>query len=226
MSNIFSSSIGKKLVMSLSGLFLIVFLVVHLGVNSLLLFDNTGALFNEGANFMGTNPIIKIMEPLLALGFIFHIVWASILTLHNMKARPVNYAVSNKAEATWASKNMFVLGGIVFGFLILHIANFYVKMKITGDIGSTMVNGKEMHDAYTLVSTLFENPIYSILYIVWVFFLWFHLTHGFWSAFQTVGLNNQIWVKRWKAIAYIYATVIAVGFAIIPLFFLLGLNKC
>lgn len=211
--------------MSLSGLFLIVFLMVHLGLNSLLLFDNSGALFNEGANFMGTNPLIKIVEPVLGLGFIFHIVWALVLTLRNMKARPVGYAVSNKADASWASKNMFVLGVIVLGFLALHIANFYFKMKVTGEIGTASVNGKEMHDAYTLVTDLFRKPLYSILYIVWLVFLWFHLTHGFWSAFQTVGLNNQIWIKRWKIVAYIYATVIAVGFAIIPLFFLLGLDK-
>lgn len=190
------------------------------------MFDKSGDLFNIGAHFMGTNPLIKIVEPVLALGFLFHIVWAFILTLHNMKARPVNYSVANKAEATWASKNMFVLGVIVLGFLALHLANFYVKIKFTGSplLEEVNVGGVMMENAYNLVSELFKNPVYSILYIIWVFFLWFHLTHGFWSAFQTIGLNNQIWIKRWKAVAYVYATVIAVGFAVIPLYFLLGLN--
>jgi succinate dehydrogenase (or fumarate reductase) cytochrome b subunit, b558 family len=227
MSNIFSSSIGKKLVMSLSGLFLIVFLLVHLGVNSLLMFDNTGRLFNLGAHFMATNPLIKVFEPVLALGFILHIVWASTITLRNMQARPVKYAANNQSgNATFASRNMYVLGAIVLGFLIIHLANFFVKIKFTGSdlLADVDVDGVKMENAYNLVTTLFRNPVYSLIYVVWVFALWFHLTHGFWSAFQTVGLNNQIWIKRWKAVAYVYATIVAVGFAVMPLFFLLGLD--
>lgn len=227
MSNIFSSSIGKKLVMSLSGLFLIVFLLVHLGVNSLLMFDNTGRLFNLGAHFMAVNPLIKVFEPVLALGFLLHIVWAFTITLRNMQARPVKYAVNNQSgNATFASRNMFVLGVIVLGFLAIHLANFFVKIKFTGSplLAEVNVDGVMMENAYGLVVELFRNPIYSVIYVIWVIALWFHLTHGFWSAFQTVGLNNQIWIKRWKAVAYVYATIVAAGFAIIPLFFLLGLD--
>lgn len=227
MSNIFSSSIGKKLVMSLTGLFLIVFLLVHLGINSLLLFDKSGDLFNLGAHFMATNPLIKVFEPVLALGFLLHIVWAFTLTLRNMQARPVKYAVNKQSgNATLASRNMFVLGLIVLGFLAIHLANFFIKIKFTGSplLAEVDVDGVMMENAYALVSQLFLNPLYSVVYVIWVGALWFHLTHGFWSAFQTIGLNNQIWIKRWKAVAYIYATVIAVGFAIIPLYFLLGFN--
>jgi succinate dehydrogenase / fumarate reductase cytochrome b subunit len=227
MSNIFSSSIGKKLVMSLTGLFLIVFLLVHLGINSLLLFDKSGDLFNLGAHFMATNPLIKVFEPVLALGFLLHIVWAFTLTLRNMQARPVKYAVNKQSgNATFASRNMFVLGLIVLGFLAIHLANFFIKIKFTGSplLAEVDVDGVMMENAYALVSQLFLNPLYSVVYVIWVGALWFHLTHGFWSAFQTIGLNNQIWIKRWKAVAYIYATVIAVGFAIIPLYFLLGFN--
>lgn len=98
MSNFLTSSIGKKVIMSLSGLFLISFLCVHLALNLLLIFDNSGALFNQGAHFMATNPIIKIIEPILAIGFIIHIIWASVLTLQNQKARPVKYALRNQSQ--------------------------------------------------------------------------------------------------------------------------------
>ena len=117
MSNFISSSIGKKVVMSLSGLFLVMFLCVHLGINMLLLFDNTGELFNLGCHFM-TNPVIKVIEPILALGFIIHIAWASMLTIQNRKARPVKYAVRNqKGNCTWSSRNMYVLGAMMLVFI-------------------------------------------------------------------------------------------------------------
>ena len=130
MSNFLTSSIGKKVIMSLSGLFLISFLCVHLALNLLLIFDNSGALFNQGAHFMATNPIIKIIEPILAIGFIIHIIWASVLTLQNQKARPVKYALRNQSQnATWASRNMYILGAMVLIFLVIHLYNFWWNIK-------------------------------------------------------------------------------------------------
>ncbi|WP_319482813.1 succinate dehydrogenase cytochrome b subunit [uncultured Draconibacterium sp.] len=229
MSRFLTASIGRKFVMSLSGLFLVVFIAVHLGLNLLLIFDNSGDLFNQGAHFMATNPLIKIMEPILGLGFIIHIVWSFFLEYQNWKARPVKYAKKNMSGASsWASRNMLVLGGLVLVFLIIHIINFFVKMKFTGDplLAEVTINGEHMHNAYALVSTAFINStVLGVFYILGGALLGFHLSHGFWSAFQTLGLNNKHWLNRWKVIGTIYAILIAVGYAVIPLYFMLGLYK-
>jgi len=222
MGNLFSSSIGKKLIMSITGLFMITFLVLHLTLN-LLLLCKSGDAYNLAVNFMGTNPFIKIMEPVLALGFIFHIVYAFVLTVKNSAARPVKYNTQDQAVSSkWASRNMFVLGFAILLFLGLHIFNFYVKMKFTGGLGEVTIDGVEMHDAYTFVSDLFINyPLFDAIYIVAFILLGFHLSHGFWSAFQTIGWSNNLWRKRLSVIGTIYAVVITIGYSIIPLYFLL-----
>jgi len=220
MANLFSSTIGKKLIMSLSGLFLITFLLVHLSVNLTLLIGSDA--YNTAAHFMATNPIIKVMEPILAVGFFFHIIYAAILTLRNMKSRPVQYKVKDDCKnSTWYSRNMLILGAFVLLFLVIHIINFYWKMKVTGEIDSTMVGGVEMHDSYKLVTSLFSIWWYDLLYIISFGLLGFHLTHGFWSAFQTIGLNNSIWFSRLKTAGLVYAIIVVAGFTIIPLYFLI-----
>lgn len=226
MSSFMKASIGRKFFMSITGLFLIVFLFVHLTLNLLLTFDSTGLMFNEAAHFMATNPMIKIMEPLLALGFIIHIIWSCWITLENMRARPVGYKAGDNLLKWYApSKNMFFLGGMILIFLIIHMANFYVKMKITGDplLDQPVVGGEEgMHNAYALVSNLFINyPLYNVIYIVGALFVGLHISHGFWSAFQTIGLNNEIWMKRLKFLANAIAIILAAGYAYIPLYFLI-----
>ncbi len=219
MNGIFSSSIGKKLIMSISGLFLMLFLLVHLTVNLMLLVGNDA--FNAAAHFMATNPAIEVIEPILAIGFIIHIIYASIITLMNRKARPIGYINSaSNGVTSWASKNMYILGATVLTFLIIHIANFYWKIKF-GEVPT--INGiPEMHDTYSLVSGLFiAYWWYDIIYIIGAILLGLHLSHGFWAAFQTLGWNNKIWIKRLEVVAYIYASIIAVGFTIIPLYFLI-----
>ena len=221
MANVFSSSIGKKLVMSLSGLFLITFLLVHLTVNLTMLVSTD--LYNESAHFMATNPFIKIMEPVLALGCLIHVLYALLLTVKNMSSRPVAYAVKKDSNSSsWSSRNMFVLGAGVFLFFVIHIINFWWRIKVSGDIASTTVNGVEMHDTFTLVTSLFQIWWYDVLYIVSFALLGLHLSHGFWSAFQTVGMNNSLWFKRLKLAGHIYAALIVGGFTIIPLYFLLA----
>jgi len=229
MANLFSSSIGKKLIMSLSGLFLILFLLIHLTINSFLVLDGvfgfeTGQMFNAGAHFMGTFPLIKVIEPILGLGFLIHIVYSLILSVQNKRARGnIRYASGDKTEGVeWTSKNMLPLGIALIAFLIVHLANFWVKIKITGEIGHAefpylgtgMVQGE---DAYTLVNTAFQNLPLVIAYVVGSLALAFHLSHGFWSAFQTIGWNNQIWLKRLKVIGNIIAWVIGLGFAFIAI---------
>ncbi|MDR1225577.1 MAG: succinate dehydrogenase cytochrome b subunit [Prevotellaceae bacterium] len=214
MANIFSSSIGKKFVMSISGAFLLVFLLLHASINLAAVASEEA--YNMACHFMDTNILIQIMVPVLALGFVVHIVYAIILTLHNMKARPVKYAVGNQAEATFASRNMFVLGLIVLGFLTIHLSHFWAKMQLQHFVGGTATE-----NPYLLVKTTLSNPANAIMYLVWIWALWFHLSHGFWSAFQTLGASNQIWIPRLKVASYIYATIIAVSFTIVPLYFVL-----
>lgn len=229
MANLFSSSIGKKLIMSISGLFLILFLLIHLTINSFLLLDGVfgfeeGQMFNAGAHFMGTFPLIKIIEPILALGFLVHIFYSLVLTFQNMKARgSAKYASGNKTpDVEWSSKNMFVLGIVVVSFLIVHVANFFIKIKLTGSplltpvefpyIGTGMVEGE---NSYALVHEAFQHLWIVIVYIIGFVALGFHLSHGFWSAFQTIGWSNEIWLKRLKVIGRIVAWVFALGFTVI-----------
>jgi len=219
MSGLLSSSLGKKLVMSLSGLFLMVFLVVHLTVNMMLL---VGAeTFNVAANFMGTNPVIRIMEPILGLGLIVHIVYALILTMQNKQARPKGYAVKNTTSSKWTSRNMFVLGAVVLIFLVIHIVNFYFKIKFTGmEEYHTTIDGVAMHDTYKLVTGLFQTEKwYAAVYVLGAIFLGMHLSHGFWSAFQSAGASNSNWQRRLVQIGYVYTAIITLGFAIIPIYF-------
>ena len=225
MSSVFTSSIGKKLVMGISGLFLMMFMVVHLTVNSLLLVPDGGDTFNAAAHFMATNPIIRIIEPILAIGFVIHIIWALVLTLENRKARGSDrYASGNKSTGvSWASKNMFVLGLTILAFLVLHLAHFWVKMRLTGDdlLEHVTVNiaGVDtlVENSYALVNATFGYLWIVIVYIVAGVGLAIHLTHGFWSVFQSVGLSNNIWRKRFTVIGNIFAWLVGLGFSAIAL---------
>ncbi len=222
MSKFLTASIGRKFVMSLSGIFLMLFIAVHLGLNLLLIFDDSGALFNEGAHFMSTNPLIKIMEPILGLGFMIHIIWSFFLEYQNWVARPVKYAKKNMSGASsWASRNMLILGALVLVFLVIHIIDFFWVMKFSPEQIEHLPKGD-----YDLVAGLFKESIVTgVLYIVGAILLGLHLSHGFWSSFQTLGLNNKFWLKRWQVIGQIYAVIVAVGFSVIPLYFMLGLYK-
>ena len=225
MSNFFTASIGRKFLMSITGLFLMLFIVVHLTINLLLIFDDSGDLFNKGAHFMATNPAVKIMEPLLGLGFLIHIIWSFLITWENWKARPVRYNKQDLSNASsWSSRNMLILGALVLVFLVIHLYNFYWKIKVTGSplLDHVVVGGVEMEDTYKLVSSLFIGSwFYSLLYVAGGILLGLHVIHGFWSSFQTLGINNQIWMKRLQLVARVYAIVIAAGFSIIPLYFLI-----
>ncbi|WP_423126917.1 succinate dehydrogenase cytochrome b subunit [Gaoshiqia sp. Z1-71] len=224
MSNFLTASIGRKFIMSISGLFLIMFICVHLGINLLLIFDDSGRLFNLGANFMATNPLIKVMEPLLGLGFIVHIIWSFIISYQNYKARPVGYAQSNASySSSWASRNMLILGALVLVFLVIHVMNFFYVIKFDPhSLDAVVIDGVEMHDSYTLVAGLFKSSVvYCIVYVIGGVLLGLHLGHGFWSSFQTIGLTNKHWLTRLQLVGKIYAIVVTVGFSIIPLYFLI-----
>ena len=231
MSNLLTASIGRKLLMSVSGLFLILFLFVHLILNSFLLldgilgFEKTGDMFNAGVHFMGTNPLIKVIEPTLALGFIVHIIYSLIVTIQNMKARGTQtYASGKKTKGVdWASQNMLVLGIVIFSFLAIHIANFYMKMKgfihweggeVEFPFFGTMAKGE---NAYALVNETFKILPFVVAYIIGSVALAFHLSHGFWSSFQTIGWNNTTWMPRLKCLSNIIAIILGGGFTVIAL---------
>jgi succinate dehydrogenase / fumarate reductase, cytochrome b subunit len=225
MSKFFTASIGRKFLMGITGLFLMLFIIVHLTINLLLIFDDTGDLFNKGAHFMATNPAVKIMEPLLGIGFLIHIIWSFLISWENWKARPVKYNKQNLSNSSsWASRNMLILGSLVLVFLVIHIINFYWKIKVTGSplLAETNVGGEMIENTYNLVSSLFIGSwLYSMLYVFGGLLLGLHVMHGFWSSFQTLGLNNTIWMSRLQLAAKIYAIIIAVGFSVIPLYFVI-----
>ncbi|MFC2128896.1 succinate dehydrogenase cytochrome b subunit, partial [Bacteroidota bacterium] len=207
------------------GFFLLAFLLVHLVLNSLLIFDDSGDLYNQGAHFMAVNPIIKIVEPVLAIGFILHMFYASILTIQNLKTRPKNYSTLNMGKSsTWASRNMYILGALILIFLAGHLVNFYWKIKFTGDplLAEVNINGEHMENAYALVTGLFLKWKWCVaLYVAGAVVLGLHLYHGFWSAFQTIGWSNKIWQKRLKVIGILYSLLIAGGYSFIPLWILI-----
>ncbi len=219
MSTIFGSSIGRKLLMSLSGLFLVVFLIIHLSINLLLLVPDGGQMFNLAANFMAL-PLIKYgLQPVLFAGFFVHIIYAAILTAQNNKARgSAKYASGNNTkDVMWASKNMFVLGITVTAFLVVHLIDYWVPLQITHGAASITIDGVEMHDTYALVNAAFGEAWRVALYVVGALGLTIHLTHGFWSAFQTLGLSNNIWRKRWTVIGIAFAWIVGLSFASIAI---------
>jgi succinate dehydrogenase / fumarate reductase, cytochrome b subunit len=230
MANVFSYSIGKKLLMSLSGLFLITFLLVHLLVNTFLLLDpvfgtQEGEMFNAAVHFMSINPMIKLIEPVLFAGFIVHIVYSFIITLQNMRARGSSkYGSGNKtSDVEWSSKNMLPLGIALLAFLVIHMSDFWVKMKITGDplLADTTFSYfgvlTEGHNAYALVHEAFQKLWIVIAYVIGGIALAFHLSHGFWSSFQSIGLSNKIWIPRLQKASVVIAWLIGIGFCTIAI---------
>lgn len=203
------TSIAKKFIMALSGLFLIVFLLVHLSINLLLLSDDQ-ALFNEASHFMATNPLILIMQYVLALGFAVHILSGVALTVQNQLARPKSYANNKPSEnSSIESRTMIVSGILVLLFLVLHMRNFFYHIKF----GHVPEGGD-----YMLVSDLFDIWYYTMIYVASFVILGFHLNHGFQSAFQSVGANNKTWAPFWKKLGTIYSVAVAGGFSIIALY--------
>lgn len=221
--NAFSSSIGKKLIMGITGLFLILFLVVHCFINSLIFLNDGGLTFNIGAHFMATNWLIRGSEVILMLGLLAHIVQGLRLTFLNQAARPVKYAVNNgNANSKWYSRSMGLLGTLLLIFLIVHLSNFWVVSRFTG-IKTVDANGHE--DLFAVMKVTFENPILVVLYVLSMFSLAYHLLHGFASAFQTLGWNHRKYTPVIKSLGVWYSIIIAVLFAAMPIAFYTGIIK-
>ncbi len=212
------SSITKKIWMSLMGLFLMVFLVVHLSINLLLLVDPTRELFNTAAHFMGTNPFIQTFQWVLFLGFTIHIILGFVLQIQNWIARPKGYKVKATSEDSFFSKYMIHTGVIILIFLGIHFVNFFFRVKIFHTVPDFILNGVNtgMEDMGIVVVELFQNPSYVIGYVIALIILGFHLDHGFQSAWQSIGVNNSKYTPFLKGFGHIYAIFIPLGFIAIP----------
>ncbi|MDF1572998.1 MAG: succinate dehydrogenase cytochrome b subunit [Bacteroidales bacterium] len=214
MSSIFTSSIGKKLLMSLAGIFLITFLLVHLGINLLVILNEDPMVFNRAAHFMGTNKVIKIFEIVLFGGFLLHIIYALILQVQNWLARPKRYHKMTRSDTSAFSRWMIHTALIVFAFLAIHLADFYFKAKF-GDVGETSEEG--VHDLASLIIDKFQMPGFVIFYVASFIFLGFHLIHGFQSAFKTLGLNNKTYTPVIQVLSILYTIIVVGGFTAIPI---------
>jgi succinate dehydrogenase / fumarate reductase cytochrome b subunit len=221
MSWLIDSSIGRKFVQSISGLFLVLFLLFHMSMNLVLIFsyDAYNFLANE---VLGANWWAIVGTGVIALGFVIHIIYAIILTLQNRKARGKDrYAYQSKTATAWSSQNMFVLGVFILLFLILHLYQMWYNMQFRELF---MLEGAR-HDGAQLVEEVFSHLWVVIVYVIAFIALWFHLTHGFWSALHTVGWDNTIWIKRIKVLSNIVATVISLGFMVVAIAVHLGYSN-
>ena len=221
MANFLTSSIGKKFIQSVSGAFLIIFLLLHATINFFSVIDSMKGQFGKvaedavrfsegdgwfqlGCDFMST-PVIDIMVPILALGFLIHIIYGCWLSYENIKKRGgmKRYEVASKASTdSWSAKNMAVLGIVILGLLAFHLTHFWAKMQLR-----EFMDG-EAENPYLLLLNTFRHWWVLAIYLVWFVGIWLHLNHGFWSMFQSIGWNNKKWLPRLKVIGTIVATLI------------------
>ncbi|MBS1651929.1 MAG: succinate dehydrogenase cytochrome b subunit [Bacteroidetes bacterium] len=215
------SSIGKKFLMGLTGLFLVSFLVVHVGINACIFFNDNGETFNAAAHFMATNPIIRIMEIGLFLGLLLHVFQALTLTLENKKARPIAYAiVKGSANSSWYSRSMGILGSLLLLFLVVHLGNFWIGTKMAQFNGTI-----NEHNTFDELREVFSKWYFVIIYLIGVFSLMYHLLHGFQSAFQTLGVNHKKYTPAIKKVGIWFSVIVCLLFAAMPITMFLGIIK-
>lgn len=215
----FTSTIGRKLLVALSGLFLIIFLSGHVTGNLLLFKNDGGQAFNEYAEFMTSNQLVFILRVLTFGSILIHVIWSISLTIYNRSSRPVQYAVTNpSANSSWASRNMSVLGTIILIFIVMHLNNFLYEMKF-GDVPYVSYESTgEVKDLYALVNSTFTIWWYSALYVVAMVFLGIHLAHGFQSAFQTLGVRHPKYTPFIQKLGLGFAVVVPALFASMPIY--------
>jgi succinate dehydrogenase / fumarate reductase cytochrome b subunit len=219
---LFNSSIGRKVVMSVTGIALILFLTFHGCMNMVALFSEEG--YNMICEFLGANWYAVVATLGLAALAVLHIVYAFILTAQNRTARGDNrYEIATEVKAgkvEWASKNMLVLGLIILIGLLIHLWNFWYNMMFAELVGAMPAISPT--DGFGWIKETFSNPVFVVIYIVWLAAIWFHLSHGFWSAMQTLGVSGKIWLKRWMCIGNIYVSVLMLMFLVVVLAFAFG----
>jgi succinate dehydrogenase / fumarate reductase cytochrome b subunit len=220
-SEFFTSSVGKKFVMALTGLFLISFLVIHAGLNACIFADlpifnenDNGDMFNRAAHFMGSSWVIRAMEFVLFGGFILHIIQGYMLEAKNLTRRGVGYKISVGEKASkWYTRTMGLLGTLLLLFLIMHIYHFWVPSRITG---LDPIEGKAYHNLFQKMVDVFREPWIVVLYVLGCISLAYHLLHGFQSAFRTLGVHNSRYISLIKATGAGFSIIISLVFALMP----------
>lgn len=220
MTNSGLSSLTKKYIMGLSGIFLILFLIVHCGLNCLVFLGDGGETFTHAAHFMGTNILMRILEIGLVLGFLIHIIDGFVLWFQNNKARPQGYAVSKaSANSPWYSRSMGILGTLLLMFLIIHTGDFWIPNR-----ANQFATGHEL-DLFTMMKEEFSHPFVVVLYVLSCFALFWHLFHGFKSVFQSLGLNHHKYNGVIEKAGIAFAIIVPTLFALMPIGFYFGIVK-
>lgn len=230
----FTSSIGKKFVMALTGISLILFLLVHVGLNACIWANDHGEMFNTGANFMGSMLVIRLIEVGLFIGIILHIIQGYLLTLDNQKKRSEKYAIEyGNAGSKWYSRSMGLLGTLILLFLIMHIYHFWIPSRFGGmfnvqplaETDYPVLLGKQYHDLYAEMVKVFQQPIIVVLYVLGCISLAYHLMHGFESAFRTIGVHNNRYLMMLRYTGRGFAIIVCLAFAMMPISMYLGWIK-
>ena len=212
----FVSSIGRKVLMSLTGLFLCSFLVVHLSINLLMLWPDNGLLFNSASNFMGTNIVIRTLEIVLFGGLILHILQSLVITRINQKARPSKYEVSaGNATSKWYSRSMGILGSLILIFLVIHLSDFWFESRF--EHNEMMLDSNGHPDQFTEAFQTFSKLWVVLIYLAGVISLGYHLLHGFQSAWRSIGIMHKKYTPFIKAFGIVFSLVMTLGFISIPL---------
>ena len=217
MSGIFTSSLGKKLLMSLAGIFLLTFLLVHMGINLLIVIFEDPMVYNKAAHIMSSNILIKIFEIILFGGLLLHMIYALILQIQNWVARPSRYNKANYSNTSFFSKFMIHTALITLVFLVIHFIDFYIKAKF-GHAAEVIVDGVAYHDFASEIVDKFKMLPFVIFYIAAFVFLGFHLVHGFQSAFKTLGMDHKKYTPVVQFLAIVYSSIIVGGYSFIPVY--------
>ena len=226
---VFTSSIGRKIVMALTGIFLITFLIVHISINACIyntLVDKNdhGEVFNRAAHFMGSTFLIRVMEIGLFVMFFIHIIQGLMLANYNLRKRDTQYSISygNKGSR-WYSRSMGLLGTLVLLFLVVHISQFWVPSRFGELPEMTIQNGDKVHDLFARMQDVFSHLWVVILYVFGCISLGYHLAHGFQSAFRTMGVHNRKYQRMLIVMGNWFSIIIAIGFASMPITMYLGI---
>jgi succinate dehydrogenase / fumarate reductase, cytochrome b subunit len=216
-SAFFTSSIGKKFIMSLTGIFLISFLVVHVGINACIWANDGGQMFNLASHFMATTVVIRILEVGLFAGLLLHIIQGLVVEFQNRARRKIGYAVPmGNRGSKWYSRSMGLLGTLLLFFLIIHLSEFWVPSRFT-DLPTTNYNGKEVANQFAEIIRIFHDPLVVALYILGCASLMYHLLHGFQSAFRTLGVPNGKYINLIRNFGFGFSVIVSIAFAMMPI---------
>lgn len=211
LSKAFTSSVGRKFVMGFTGIFLVLFLVIHVSINALIFLNDGGETFNVAAHFMGHNIIVRILEVGLFVGLIAHVVQAIVLTRQNKAARPQGYAVTNPSQrVTWYSRSMTLLGTLILLFLIVHLKHFWWPTKVA-------VYTHQDDNTFEMLKDVFSDWKVVLIYVLGVISLGYHLMHGFQSAFRSIGCTHKKWTPVVICIGKWFSIIVPILFALMPL---------